>query len=206
MTAAEAHRRAQTALDLRVGDRLAKMIAALPAPREQGSMDAYNRASFHLVAGGQHRAGQLALAYLARIAPFSRPAQLTAALASILVTPESPVTRSPILRLWSALAEGSELAEAVAVAGSYAYQLSSNELQVAQRAGLEEGAHASGEEIVGWRKELSPDCCDWCVLVGEDRVYHSPDTVPFHERDSCGVTPVLASESEWQPGVGRVLR
>lgn len=156
-------------------------------------MDAYNRAAAPVVAGGQHRAAQLAVAYIATQAqPRSTPA-LGVALRDLIVTRASPVTRSPILRLWSLIDDGHAVAEAQGAAGSYAEALASNDLQVAERAGLNEGARVAGERVVGWRKALDPGCCAWCqrLAVG---TYRSAESVPFHERDRCSVAPILKGE------------
>jgi hypothetical protein len=190
----QTHRRAQRWLGELTAARLKAVIAALPDPRDQTAMDTYNTAAVPIVAGGQHRSAQLALAYLAAVAAPRTPASVDRALRGVLVTGDSPVTRSPILRMWSLIDHGQPAQEAAVAAGSYAEALASNDLQVAEHAGLEEGARVAGERIVGWRKELDPGCCDWCQLVGAERIYKAADTVPFHERDRCSVSPVLAGE------------
>ena len=157
-------------------------------------MEIYVRAAVPIVGGGQQAAARLALAYMGQVAP-GRGASLERATRGVLVTAESPVARSPILRVWGALAEGVELPDALAQGGSYAGALASGDLQVAERSGLTEGARATGREITGWRKQLSADPCPWCVKVGAERVYNSAESVPFHERDSCGVSPVLEEET-----------
>ena len=90
-------------------------------------------------------------------------------------------------------------------AASYAGALSSGDLQAGMRGGLGEAVRVAGKEPSGWRKSLSGDPCDWCRLVGAERVYYAADRVPFHDRDSCGVAPVYEREITWRPRVGRVL-
>ena len=199
--AADTHRRVQRRLDDVTGAKLAAMIAVLDDPTSQEGMDAYNVASARVVGGAQHRSARLALAYMASRRAFADTPDVARALAPVLVTRESPVTRSPILRVMGLVGEGTAVAEAVAQAGAYARTLVSNDLQVAERAGLGEGARVSGEEIVGWRKNLAPGACEWCRKVsgassagGRLRVYSSPDRVPFHAHDSCSVEPVFAGE------------
>ena len=190
---AETHRRVQRRLDEVTGAKLAAIIAALPDPTTQEGMNAYNVAAAKLVAGGQHRSARLALAYMASRRAFVEAPDVARALAPVLVTRESPVTRSPILRIMGLAAEGVAIALAVEQAGAYASSLVSNDLQVAERAGLDEGARASGEEIVGWRKSLAANACGWCRSASH-RVYSDADRVPFHENDHCSVEPVFAGE------------
>lgn len=170
------------------------MLQALPAPRAQQSMDAWNIAAMRTVAGGQRQAAYFAFAYLAQLRAMRRAPSLERALEGVLVTRSSPVASSPVLRLWRLLDEGQEEAVAVTDAGNYAAWLSSNDLQVAQRGGLNEAASASGGRIVGWQKELSASACDWCQTVGAERLYSSADAVPFHANDTCGVSPVFGEE------------
>lgn len=188
-----AHRLAQQRLATTVGARLDAMIRALPDPMAQSSMDAYNRAAAKLVAGAQRRSAQLSIAYLGTIVPPRRPPSPDAAIEDVRVTQESPVTRSPILRVWGLVTAGTALVAALENAGAYASTLSSNDLAVAERGGLGEAADASGERIVGWRKELSDDACDWCQGIA-DQLFSGADLVPFHPNDACSVAPVLEGE------------
>jgi len=191
-----AHRAAQRALDDRTGAKLGDLLRALEDPMTQAAFDAYNVASAAVVGGAQRRAAQLAIAYVATQVPTrpKRPPSAARALAGVVVSRTSPVTRSPILRVWGKVGEGLAVAAAIENAAAYAATLASNDLQVAQRGGLDEGASASGAKIIGWRKELSDDACDWCQTVGEDSVYSSPDGVPFHANDECSVAPVFEGE------------
>jgi hypothetical protein len=121
------------------------------------------------------------------------PATPERAVADALVGEDSPVARSPILRLWGVLGEGGAMADAQQQAASYAEGLSSGDLQAAERGGLHEAARATGRDIKGWRKVLGPKACDWCRTIASDESgrYHSADSVPFHQRDECGVAPVF---------------
>jgi hypothetical protein len=188
-----AHRSAQSKLDDLTGAKLAALLEALPDPSTQSSFDAYNLAAARLVGGAQRRSAQLALAYVVVGRPQQRTPQLARAIAPVLVSRESPVTRSPMLRLRHELSQGATTPLAVAAAAGVAARLASNDLQVAERSGLDEGAQSTGQRIVGWRKEPSGDACAWCLEVAET-VYGSADGVPFHEHDQCGVTPVFEGE------------
>ena len=100
-----------------------------------------------------------------------------------------------MLRLLARLQDGDEEPLARQAAGSYAGELGTGDVQAAQRGGLDEAARAGTRRIRGWRKELGPEPCEWCVTIasGGGR-YHRADTVPFHARDHCGVAPVFDDE------------
>jgi hypothetical protein len=174
------------------------LVLSLPDLSEE-TLHGYSLAASARTAGAQTRAGRLAAGFLLALADRRRrrrqPVRLDEALHEVLVTPASPVAYSPVLRARK-LEPDLGLPAALAAAGSYAAGLGSGDVQAAQRAGLDAGAAATGEHIIGWRKELDPACCDWCQLVGAERVYRAADSVPFHERDKCSVSPVLAGDEE----------
>jgi hypothetical protein len=188
------HRQAQRRLSGALTRSLAVLIAGLPDPTSQEAMELYSSESLRLVAGGQQQAAQLAIAYMTILSPPARrrlPASTARALAGgVAVTPDSPVTRSPVLRLWERIEAGDELPVAQASASSYAGGLASGDLAVAERGGLNEGERAGSRPVRGYSKELSGAACDWCRSVA-GRVYRSADAVPFHQRDRCSVAPVF---------------
>jgi hypothetical protein len=187
------HRRAQDALTRRTGLALAGIIALLPEPETQEAMDRYHGEALRVVGGGQAQAVRFSFAYMAAVSPPSPrkpPPTIARALEGIAITAESPVTSSPMLRLWKLLKENEEPELAAQLAGSYANGLASAELQLAQRGGLIEGARAGKRGLRGWTKALSGNACAWCRSVAAG-TYRSPDAVPFHERDHCSVAPVF---------------
>lgn len=187
------HRVAQQRLAHVVRDSLARLVYALPDVDEQAAMDAYTPAAVSIVTGGQRQSATFAFAYMRALIPPARgraAPTIERALIGRLVTVDSPVARSPVLRMWARIAEGEERAVARQAAASYANALASGDLQAAQRGGLEEAARATGKRT-RWRKHLNPASCEWCRKVGGERTYASPDKVPFHERDECSVAPVV---------------
>jgi hypothetical protein len=171
------------------------LLVSLPEPSTEAAFAMYEREAMRLVGGGQRRAAAFAMAYLAQLSPPTVPPTLDRALDGIAVTSASPVARSPVLRLLARLKEGDEEPLARRAAGSYAGELGTGDLQAAQRGGLDEAARVGTRRIRGWRKELGPEPCPWCVTIasGGGR-YRRADTVPFHARDHCGVAAVFVDE------------
>lgn len=196
------HRIAQNRLDAQVGRQLGAILQAIPDPLTQAAFDTYAVAAAKTVAGGQRRSAELSFAYVGQLAKRptaaatkpTRAPVVARALKGVLVTRDSPVARSPMLRIWGMAATGSPLESAIANAAAYAATLASNDLAVAERGGLDEAAAASGERIVGWRKDPDGDACDWCYAVAGDTLYGAAESVPFHANDRCGISPVFADE------------
>jgi hypothetical protein len=187
------HRQAQIRLAGTVSARLAAILTTIPEIQSQQAMETYSGEAARLVAGGQHRSAQLALAYVIKLsppAPGKLPPTVDRALQGKLVDTYSPVATSPMLKVWGLMAEGEEEALARAAGASHADGLASGDLQVAQRSGLEEGARAGARPIKGWAKQLSGSACEWCREVA-GQVFSDPDSVPFHQRDRCSVGPVF---------------
>lgn len=190
------HRRAQDRLGQTVQAALMGALGGLPDPGSDTSKAVYAAFAVRMVGGAQRRSADLAIGYLAQLSPPSgAPASVGRALAGVTVTSQSPVATSPILRLLSRLAEGDEESVARRAAGSYAGALGSGDVHAAERGGLSEGARAGTRPVRGWRKELGPGACDWCVeIASSGGRYGAPESVPFHERDHCGVAPVFADD------------
>jgi hypothetical protein len=191
------HRQAQDRLGQTLQAGLMGALMALPDPDTDQARAAYAAFAVRMVGGAQRRSADLAIGYLARLSPprVGAPASVTRALTGVTVHPDSPVATSPILRLLARLAQGEEELVARQAAGSYAGALGSGDRQAAERGGLTEGARAGSRPVRGWRKELGPGACDWCIQIASSGGrYRAPETVPFHDRDHCGVAPVFADD------------
>jgi len=189
------HRAAQERLSTALEAALLAMLMRLPEPSTDAAFALYAAQASRLVGGAQRRSASYAMAYVADLSPIgdtAQPPTLARALEGVAVTPESPVARSPVLRLLARLGEGDEETLARRAAGSYAGELGTGDLHAALRGGLDEAARAGDRRVRGWRKVLSPEPCPWCVTIasGGGR-YHRADTVPFHARDHCSVAPVF---------------
>jgi hypothetical protein len=189
------HRLAQERLAAALEQALMLVLMRLPDPSTEQAFALYARQAMRLVGGAQRRSATFAIAYLTQLSPPARgaePATVARALEGVAVGAESPVTRSPVLRLLARLNEGDEEPLARRAAGSYAGELGTGDVHAAMRGGLDEAARAGQRKIRGWRKDLSAEPCAWCITIaaGGGR-YHRADTVPFHPRDHCGVAPVF---------------
>jgi hypothetical protein len=177
---------------------LMALLMRLPEPSTEQAFALYEREAVRLVGGAQRRSATFAMAYVAQLSPPSpvlEPPTADRALEGVAVTAASPVARSPVLRLLARLKDGDDESVARRAAGSYAGELGTGDVQAAERGGLDEAARVGTRRLVGWRKELSPEPCEWCVMIasGGGR-YRRADTVPFHPRDHCSVAPVFADE------------
>jgi len=192
------HRFVQERLSTALEAALMAVLLRLPEPSSDAAFGLYERHALRLVGGAQRRSASFAMAYVAGLSPpspLTDPPSTERALAAVAVDAGSPVARSPVLRLLARLADGDDELVARRAAGSYAGELGSGDLHAAERGGLDEAARAGTRRIVGWRKELSPNPCPWCVTIasGGGR-YRRADTVPFHPRDRCSVAAVFADE------------
>jgi hypothetical protein len=188
----ERHRERQKQLDDRVGATLTGLLLGLDRLDDDADLGAYAAAAYPVVAGGQDASALLATSYLAlKLRTPAARVDSRAALAKtgVRVTPESRSLVAPVLRARKLVADGETEPVARESASAYARELASNDLQAAQRVGLDAGAKASGKRV-RWRKDLSPSSCEWCRLVGADRTYSASDRVPYHPHDECGIVPV----------------
>jgi hypothetical protein len=201
------HLARQTAIQDGVKRTLGILLGAMPDLGEPALAD-YVDGAYPVVAGGQHAAGDTAAGYIRVIAAARarargrrlvprRPTDVEAALlkAGVLVEPDSRSLVAPVLRARALVDEGELVPAAMQAAASYAGALSSNDLQAAQRVGLDEGAKSSGLEVHGWVKSLGPGACSWCSTIA-DNVYDDADSIPWHDGDRCGVEPSLDDAGE----------
>jgi hypothetical protein len=202
------HRAAQDRIGQAVGERLRTALANLPLDYtpETNPVAAYAEVALPTIRGGQRASISVAASYMQtagalRAAARGRSSgdhtpELERAYQAAKIADDSASTTAPAVRLLALAAQGRD--DARDVAGTYAGLLASRDLQGAQQAGLDAGADAAGERPIGWAKELNPGACDWCVLVGAERVYSDPDSVPIHGVggiDQCSYAPVYEGEA-----------
>lgn len=109
-----------------------------------------------------------------------------------------PAYEAPFLRTWKHLSDGQPWDQARAGATSQAESMA---VDAVQSGGIERMTH-SGLKIVGYRRVVTPDACDWCRLVSTQR-YHTAHTASFgHGRgkhNNCHCT-VVAIFGKRDPG------
>jgi len=192
----ERHRLRQQAIQRTTATRLELALRGMTDLSEE-ELHAYVEVAHPTVAGGQMVAADTAASYTGvlagpRTTGRRRPADVAKALlrAGVLIQPDSRALVAPVLRARRLVAEGQETAPALQAAASYAGSLASNDIQAAMRVGLEEGAAAAELDVNGWTKDLSSSSCDWCQQIAQGS-YGTPDAVPYHDNERCGVTPDL---------------
>jgi hypothetical protein len=193
----ERHRLRQQAIQRTVAARLELALRGM-TDLSEAELAAYVDLAYPTVAGGQTVAADTAASYIGVLAGprmnghRRRQADVAKALlrAGVLVQPDSRTLVAPVLRARNLVAEGEETAPALRAAASYAASLASNDLQASSRVGLAEGAAAAELDVNGWTKDLSSDACTWCQQIASGS-YGTPDDVPYHDNERCGVTPDL---------------
>lgn len=132
----------------------------------------------------------------------ARAASATAGyLAAILEEPVTPATvivepdwDSAFIALRRSLANGHDFATAVESGRLRSEAVGSNAVVSTSRRAADEVA---GPRIVGWRRTLSGNACQWCSTVATQR-YHSAESADFgHDHCHCAVVPIFG---EADPG------
>lgn len=172
-----------------VAARLAAQLAQLPDLSDESST-LYVASAVPVIVAGQRRAAAVAAGFARAIAPKredGRPLELAAV---PVVTAETAWVASPIIVGRRELGAGASWGAAIALAASKAKGYTAGDLAVAQRYGIEQGAHSTGSTVHGFAKSPAGNACPWCVVVS-DTVYRDASSVPFHENDACSVEPVF---------------
>ncbi len=153
-----------------------------------------------VVAAGQRRTVALTDAYLAR-ATRTRPVGLVAddLIGAAVRNGTDPATvyARPFVQLWSALAAGSQFADALNAAGARAAASSAMDVSLTMRASaqaFDEQAEFESK-VIGWERVLDPDACAYCAAASTQR-YKSPNLEALHTNCNCGVAPVFAENAK----------
>lgn len=147
-----------------------------------------------VVAAGQRRTVALTDAYLARAAR-TRPVGLVAddLIGAAVRNGTDPATvyARPFVQLWSALAAGSQFADALNAAGARAAASSAMDVSLTMRASAQAFTDQAPAEAKPWRwvRVPSGESCALCV-VASTQLYRTPDLLALHDNCDCGVEPV----------------
>lgn len=147
------------------------------------------------VQAAQRTMASLTSAYLAHLvaaagggtqAPIGIPQD---ALSSLRGVDPADVYRRPYEQLWTALADGKSLPDAVAVGQRRAISLASTDLQLAKTR-ASQIALIDDRRVVGYRRVLvGAHSCGMCVVASSVR-YHKSNLMPIHPGCVVGGTPV----------------
>lgn len=171
-----------------------------------GSLDSYRDADIDrfvgavvpVVTAGQVRVAALTDAYLATfqaavlggpVSPIGIPADLVTD-ETLRGVPATDVYARTGPAVWTALANGSDIAAAAAIGLERASAMAATDLQLAK-------THASrlvlagNDNVVGYRRVLEGrKSCGLCVVASTQR-YHRGDLMPIHPHCDCGVQPIF---------------
>ena len=102
---------------------------------------------------------------------------------------------APFLAHWKALKDGSMWADALAVGSARAEAVGTDLVTGASR---ELAAMANPTGIVGWRRVLTGNSCDWCGPIARQR-YKSAESATFgHDHCDCIIAPIYADRDPGQ--------
>lgn len=158
-----------------------------------------------VVRGGQRQAAALTDAYLAQVAAavFGGRARLSGVPDRVIDeirghAKSRDVYRRPGAAVWTGLAEGLEVDEAVKRGLTRALALASTDLQLAKTHATRHVLSAD-DRVTGYRRALrSGKSCSLCK-VASDRIYKRDALLPVHNYCRCSVVPVYG---DVDPGAG----
>lgn len=158
-----------------------------------------------VVLGGEQQLAAITDAYLARLAaavlggqprPVGVPAAEVTGAALRGVDPDE-VYRRPGVTVWTALAEGKSLAEAIKLGRQRALSIAKIDLQLA-KTHTARRVFSRDDRVVGHRRVLTGrENCGLCVVASTQR-YHKAELQPIHGGCDCGVEPIYGREDPGQ--------
>lgn len=102
-------------------------------------------------------------------------------------------SRDPFIAYWRGLKTGSSWLDAVAAGRSRAEAVGADFVHSTSRRTGDVVAEATGQRVVGWRRVLTGNACEWCALVATQR-YHSSESADFgHQRCDCSAVPIYGT-------------
>jgi hypothetical protein len=168
-----------------------------------GDRDRFVAAVVPLITGAQRQAASLMDAYLSAIlsdmhdVPI-RPAGAIPDVARLRggVGP-SEVYGRPFNDVWSELARGRDLSQAVAAGRLRTEQITTTDLQLAKTHAAQ-AVLETDDRVVGYRRVLTgSESCGLCVIASTQR-YHRGELMPIHPGCDCGVAPIVGDTDPGQ--------
>lgn len=107
------------------------------------------------------------------------------------------VYRRPFTQIWTELAAGASMTEAVTAGQRRLEDLAATDLQLAKTNASRQALQARGD-VVGYRRVLTgAENCGLCVVSATQR-YHRAELLPIHPGCDCSVAPLVGDEDPGQ--------
>lgn len=186
---AQAHIEGQRRIRDLTTQRLAQVWTSMQSHNEE-DVPQWLAVAVPLVLAAQHASVSLTDAYLGHAMgrqPFGiPPAGLVGAAVRNGTSPEI-VYRRPFVTVWSELAAGKALADAVVAGLERALSTAEMDVQMSMRAAAT-AVDAADPRMRGFHRVADPGACEFCLLV--DGAYvKSGAAMPLHNRCGCGLKP-----------------
>jgi hypothetical protein len=160
-----------------------------------------------LVQGAQQATSSLTTSYLARSVsqmtgqPLRVPAVSPMDFVGAAVRKADPmvVYQRPFVQVWTDLANGKPLEQAVESAGHRLVSLAATDVQLAKTA-TSQAVLSEEPNVVGYRRVLTGDkSCGLCIVASTQR-YHKIRKMEIHPGCDCGIAPIYGDDDP-----GRIL-
>lgn len=150
------------------------------------------RAAVPTVANAQRLSAQMTSAYVSGMIgarPFAPDyAAVTGAGVRAGADP-AQVYRRPFVNVWTALSKGEQWLDAVAAGRARASNLAAMDVQLTQRATLQQ-AQSAHPQIGGYSRAADAGACTYCAMIDGAKV-RSADAMPLHPGCGCSLEPLL---------------
>lgn len=150
-----------------------------------------------LVLAAQQQSAQTTDAYIARsLERQPRGVNLSAVTGAILRAGAEPaqVYRRPFVNVWTALDRGQPWEAAVRAGMARAQDLARTDVQLAQRAALQQ-AQLRDPAIQQWRRVPDANACTYCRMIAGAKV-NSAEAMPLHPGCGCTLEPITDGRFE----------
>lgn len=163
----------------------------------EADIEAFVRQVTPVVAAGQRKTAAFTDAYLSQmealatgkaVRPLGIPADVVSS-ATMRGVPVEDVYRRLGPEVWTELANGRTLDQAVRSAGARATGMARTDLQLAKTHATRYALERSGN-ATGYLRAPDGDACELCLLASE-QVYSTDELMPIHERCACDVEPLF---------------
>lgn len=186
------------------GSRLATVFSSLGSWREEDYRKFTDYAS-KTVSGAKTQAARLQTAYYSEMAktvgekfkavPSSMLDVSTEVLRNGVTTNE--VYRRPFVEVYTALAQGKQMTDAIAAGARRVRSIASTDVQLARREAGRQN-RMNNQRIVGYRRVLTgSENCALCYVASTQR-YTKSDLLPIHPGCDCGEMPIFGTQDPGQ--------